>query len=159
MTIRITGELEIDKDRGVIYFHTDNKRVAMDYGSVSILRICRLPTPIPEQAMDITHMHGCNWKSEEDDKSTKPNLQLWGVWPLSCSCGCYVGRIAWQLEDSATTKWVQNHISVRRCCGNTGSLVVGEIVQHTVNDNPTHNMCWLTTDEYNRIESLITKGD
>jgi len=54
MTRTIRGELEIDSDRGVIYFHTEDEKIIEQYGSVSILRICRIPTPIPERAIDIT---------------------------------------------------------------------------------------------------------
>lgn len=60
-TITIPGELEIDPNRGVIYFHTSDEKIAAKYGSVSILRICQLPRPIPPRAMDITFEYGCNW--------------------------------------------------------------------------------------------------
>ncbi len=51
---KIPGELEIDAARGVIYFHSS-------IGD-TILRICRLPRPIPlGRQLDITHMHGCDW--------------------------------------------------------------------------------------------------
>lgn len=65
MTIRIKGELEIDQERGVIYFHQDS--------GITALRICSLPTPIPNPKynkrlkattptmLDITHMYGCSW--------------------------------------------------------------------------------------------------
>lgn len=55
------GELEIDHERGVIYFH--------GHTGQTMLRICRLPKPIPhvanidtDEMWDITHMHGCSWK-------------------------------------------------------------------------------------------------
>jgi len=55
--IHLEGMLQIDTDRGVIYFHTTEGHTA--------LRICRLPTPIPETSpgnmLDITHMTGANW--------------------------------------------------------------------------------------------------
>ncbi len=54
MTKQIPGMLEIDEDRGVIYFHTNRPSIAEKYGSTTILRICRLPTPIPERHIDIT---------------------------------------------------------------------------------------------------------
>jgi hypothetical protein len=54
----IPGELEICHKRGVIYFHTTNEEIAQKYGSVTILRICQLPKPIPQRAIDITHMIG-----------------------------------------------------------------------------------------------------
>ncbi|KKQ07935.1 MAG: hypothetical protein US20_C0026G0003 [Candidatus Pacebacteria bacterium GW2011_GWF1_36_5] len=66
MTIQIDGVLEIDQERGVIYFHS------IQTGH-SPLRICSLPTPIPNpseysKALDITHMHGCSWGN------TKPEI-------------------------------------------------------------------------------------
>lgn len=64
-TITIAGELEIDHDRGVIYFHTSDERVCALYGTQTPLRICQLPRPIPAYtALDITHMHLCNWRGD-----------------------------------------------------------------------------------------------
>lgn len=58
------GTLEIDERRGVIYFH--------DADGVTVLRICRLPAPIPDPydnngdtLLDITHMIGTSWKGKE----------------------------------------------------------------------------------------------
>jgi len=55
--IKYKGELEVDYTRGVIYFHTNE--------GYTILRICRLPVPLPEVGpetlLDITHMHGVSW--------------------------------------------------------------------------------------------------
>jgi len=63
-TRTIKGELEIDSERGVIYFHTNDEAEVEKCGTVSILRICRLPTPIPDdQQLDITMGHGVNWES------------------------------------------------------------------------------------------------
>ncbi len=73
MTIKIEGSLEIDPDRGVIYFHSKEGYTA--------LRICQLPVPIPNpkwdprarigtptpQMLDITHMFGVSWKREGGD--------------------------------------------------------------------------------------------
>jgi hypothetical protein len=50
ITKRIAGELEIDTDRGVIYFHSPEKG--------TMLRICRLDIPPNVQFIDITHMIG-----------------------------------------------------------------------------------------------------
>jgi hypothetical protein len=52
----ITGTLEIDHYRGVIYFHAAAGR--------TILRICLLPTPIPmgDELIDITYMHPVGWR-------------------------------------------------------------------------------------------------
>jgi hypothetical protein len=58
VTVTIEGQLEIDSDRGVIYFH-DNK-------GFTVLRICSLPKPIPfpvpGELLDVTHMYGTNWQ-------------------------------------------------------------------------------------------------
>lgn len=66
----LTGQLEIDHDRGVIYFHLSDQEEVMDRGVVTALRICSLPRPIPqvkERLLDITHMHGCDWKDERNE--------------------------------------------------------------------------------------------
>ena len=53
----IEGELEIDHERGVIYFHSNTGQAK--------LRICRLPCPIPkDRSLDIIHMFGCDWNKE-----------------------------------------------------------------------------------------------
>lgn len=55
LTWKIAGELEIDSNRGVIYFHA---------GGQSILRVCNLPRPIPvvrDRMLDVTHMVGADW--------------------------------------------------------------------------------------------------
>lgn len=57
MTTRIDGQLQIDHERGVIYFHSATT-------GWTVLRICSLPTPIPdvtERQLDITHMYGVDW--------------------------------------------------------------------------------------------------
>ena len=61
------GILEIDSSRGVIYFHMNN--------GTTKLRICRLPKPIPEdqEFLDITHMHGANWRATNPASKTKPS--------------------------------------------------------------------------------------
>jgi hypothetical protein len=59
---KYTGELEIDEERGVIYFHFNNEKNALKIGAATLLRVCSLPKPIPEKALDITHMKGCNWE-------------------------------------------------------------------------------------------------
>lgn len=65
MSIEFKGILEIDQERGVIYFHS------IDTGG-SLLRICRLPKPIPNplhgsmpEMLDITHMHGTSWEGSK----------------------------------------------------------------------------------------------
>ena len=60
MTVKIKGELEIDQERGVIYFHSDQ--------GWTVLRICRLPKPMPinnPEMLDITHMVGISWKGKQ----------------------------------------------------------------------------------------------
>lgn len=64
--VRIQGELEIDQSRGVIYFHLTNLKDIEGYDAITLLRICRLPAPIPDPInpggmLDITHMHGVSW--------------------------------------------------------------------------------------------------
>ncbi len=58
--LKIEGELEIDRERGVIYFHSKH--------GYTVLRICQLSTPIPTPSfttmLDITHMYATNWKSK-----------------------------------------------------------------------------------------------
>lgn len=80
MKISIEGELEIDQERGVIYFHSHMT-------GVTVLRICRLPSPIPDprwiikngsvkqtgKMLDITHMYGADWGTDlENHYKTKP---------------------------------------------------------------------------------------
>lgn len=50
MTTRLNGELEIDHDRGVIYFHCYDFDTVDRMGTVTPLRICGLPKPIPKDA-------------------------------------------------------------------------------------------------------------
>jgi hypothetical protein len=55
MTKSYRGELEIDHERGVIYFHLGDT-------GISLLRICQLPTPIPKNEMlDIALGVGTSW--------------------------------------------------------------------------------------------------
>lgn len=60
----IEGVLEIDNERGVIYFHTD-------FGA-TLLRICGLPKPIPNcKFIDITHAKGVSYQEEEISEAEK----------------------------------------------------------------------------------------
>lgn len=63
-TTKVEGTLEIDHDRGVVYFHSKT--------GWTMLRICSLPKPIPVpkpgDGLDITHMHGASWKGKEIEK-------------------------------------------------------------------------------------------
>lgn len=65
---KLKGELEIDHERGVIYFHTTDEKYVMAAGIVTPLRICHLPRPIPkERFLDISvgDPFDCNWRSHE----------------------------------------------------------------------------------------------
>jgi hypothetical protein len=78
MTIKIDGQLEIDSERGVIYFHNGST-------GVTDLRICNLPIPIPDprwiirngvvekegSPLDITHMYGASWSNQSSVKVEK----------------------------------------------------------------------------------------
>jgi hypothetical protein len=70
-----TGQLQIDENRGVIYFHLTDPKEIEYLGMVTILRICNLPKPIPvpQNKDDWTQLHGawdinvgkdcvCTWK-------------------------------------------------------------------------------------------------
>ncbi len=63
MSLKIQGELEIDQERGVIWFHSTEV-------GCTLLRICRLPKPIPDPTepdfglLDITHMVGASWRAK-----------------------------------------------------------------------------------------------
>lgn len=67
LTVTLPGMLEIDSNRGVIWFHLDpaaDKALAQQYEKLTLtpLRICGLPAPIPPTIfMDITIGVGCNW--------------------------------------------------------------------------------------------------
>jgi hypothetical protein len=77
MIISIKGELEIDQERGVIYFHSNE--------GYSLLRISSLPKPIPNpqqqtncgkiielpQLLDITHMYGVSWNARMSHQRPK----------------------------------------------------------------------------------------
>jgi hypothetical protein len=62
MTQIIDGQLEIDAERGVIYFHSAET-------GQTVLRISRLPHPVPiageSTLLDITHMYGVSWDSRK----------------------------------------------------------------------------------------------
>jgi hypothetical protein len=51
--MEIPGVLEIDHNRGVIYFHTDNAAAIEKYRTTLVLRICGLGT-LPDSGIDIT---------------------------------------------------------------------------------------------------------
>jgi hypothetical protein len=61
---RLKGELEIDHNRGVIYFHLTDAHDIYNREVMTPLRLCNLPKPIPPikgRMLDITHMVGCDW--------------------------------------------------------------------------------------------------
>ena len=73
MSTVLNGQLEIDHNRGVIYFHLTDPEDVKKYGTVTVLRICSLPKPIPEikgNSLDISHMFGTDWKPGK--KNSKP---------------------------------------------------------------------------------------
>lgn len=57
-TKQFQGVLEVDTDRGVIYFHHET--------GTTLLRLSSLPTPIPVNTttlLDITHNVGVSWEA------------------------------------------------------------------------------------------------
>lgn len=61
MTTELLGTLEIDHERGVIYFHAHDP---IGFIGVTVLRICSLP-PIPgplKGMIDLTHMRGVTYE-------------------------------------------------------------------------------------------------
>lgn len=60
----IRGYLEIDHDRGVIYFHAEKSRDQEAFGGLTILRMGGLPKPVPKHSLDVFHMFGQNWGGE-----------------------------------------------------------------------------------------------
>lgn len=67
-TQKIEGQLEIDHDRGVIYFHANKGYTALRIGG---LPQC-IPFVSPTSALDIAHMHGCSWRQPK--QRTAANL-------------------------------------------------------------------------------------
>lgn len=66
----INGQLEIDHERGVIYFHTTDHEAAQQFQALTILRICSLPKPIPkDRQIDIAHMHGVCYSNDSETQS------------------------------------------------------------------------------------------
>lgn len=67
MTTTFNGQLEIDSERGVIYFHLAPEEIdKFDMPTVTLLRICNLPTPIPtDRSLDITNGFGVNWQGKK----------------------------------------------------------------------------------------------
>lgn len=55
-TVTVAGQLEIDVDRGVIYFHASDSAFAEKFQGVTVLRICGLPKPVPldQGLLDVT---------------------------------------------------------------------------------------------------------
>jgi hypothetical protein len=80
MTTQQEGILEVDHDRGVIYFH--NRKTGF-----TSLRICRLGT-IQENfsQIDITHMHGVQVTGDEDMPVVLDPPKE--VWVIHCQTGC-----------------------------------------------------------------------
>jgi hypothetical protein len=79
LTSTFTGELQIDHQRGVIYFHSDE--------GITRLRMCRLPTPIPElddnfSLLDITAGKP-NWRGAKPSvfKDFSTFCEYWDIQP------------------------------------------------------------------------------
>lgn len=85
----INGQLEINHLKGKIYFHIgeenfDNKdsngnKIELPT-ILTILRICNLPTPIPNPLyinalLDIIHLKGCSWTGIIPITTTKTKLE------------------------------------------------------------------------------------
>lgn len=72
-------QLLIDSRRGVIWVNGPDGRC--------LLRICSLPAPIPEEALeaglDVTYGIGCSWKSAKAQHLCSPGE----FDPSHCSCG------------------------------------------------------------------------
>ena len=63
--MKLDGQLEIDRTRGVIYFHLTQEEDIEKYGLVTVLRICNLPRiPKKLRSLDVVHMHGCDWEEK-----------------------------------------------------------------------------------------------
>ncbi len=72
MTSTIKGQLEIDHERGVIYFHISDLEAAKEIGAITLLRICSLPVPIPKHgSLNITHMFGVSWRGKQRKEMKK----------------------------------------------------------------------------------------
>lgn len=65
MRTEIKGTLEIDHDRGVMWFHADGSEMEK-CGTITVFRICSLPRPIPQVGnglmLDVTHMYGTSFE-------------------------------------------------------------------------------------------------
>lgn len=73
----VRGQLEIDTKRGVIYFHISEPKGLPTFNGVTLLRICRLPTPIPvDRFLDITHKVSTSWDKQAKDERC-PSAQVW----------------------------------------------------------------------------------
>lgn len=50
--------VEIDWTRGVLYVHLTRDKDIAEYGTVTVLRVCRMGKLTPGKSIDITHMQG-----------------------------------------------------------------------------------------------------
>jgi hypothetical protein len=81
----IKGTLEVDEERGVIYFHTDDQYMINGYGTQTPLRIQGLPAPIVStKQMDINFKyHAVSWEVHKIiGVHPQPDKYLY-----DCSCG------------------------------------------------------------------------
>ncbi len=67
MITQMRGVLEIDHERGVIYFHLEDVAEVIRRGIATPLRICSLPKipEIQQRSLDITHMRGQDWENDK----------------------------------------------------------------------------------------------
>lgn len=75
ITQTIEGILEIDGDRGVIYFHASPGQNL----APTPLRICSLPKPIPlvteTTSLDVTLGYGANWSTKSNQIQVQQKLK------------------------------------------------------------------------------------
>ncbi len=67
-TTVVLGELEVDHQRGYVYFHCfADTYLKGDTPTFTPLRICSLPKPIPKEwPLDIIHMVRCSWSGKNE---------------------------------------------------------------------------------------------
>lgn len=71
------GTLEIDRERGVIYFHLSSHKEIDKYGMSTMLRICKLKTPIPEGAfIDITGPDAVTYEKQTNDQIVHSSIGI-----------------------------------------------------------------------------------
>lgn len=79
---KIDGQLEIDHERGVIYFHPHNTAFAEVFGGLTALRIQGLPSiPVkPKRMLDIRYVQTREYTSEDTDYKYTADTQSGCSW-------------------------------------------------------------------------------